>query len=171
MKLSLSFVQELLKLFSRKQSYVTNFMELSPSREADSCSAAQELPSILWNPKVHYLVHKSLPLLPILSHINSVHTIASYLSKIQFNIFHPVLVFLAGSFFRLPNQYPICIPLLHSRYMTCLYHPPWLDHSNYTWQRVQVMKLLIMQFSPTSCHFIPLRSKYSPQHPQSIFLP
>jgi hypothetical protein len=27
------------------------------------------------------------------------------------------------------------------------------------------MKLLIMQFSPTSYHFIPLRSKYSPQHP------
>jgi hypothetical protein len=23
-------------------------------------------------------------------------------------------------------------------------HPPWLDHSNYTWWRVQVMKLLIM---------------------------
>jgi hypothetical protein len=27
------------------------------------------------------------------------------------------------------------------------------------------MKLLIMQFSPTSCHLIPVRSKYSPQHP------
>jgi hypothetical protein len=27
------------------------------------------------------------------------------------------------------------------------------------------MQLLIMQFSPTSCHFIPLRSKYSPKHP------
>jgi hypothetical protein len=26
------------------------------------------------------------------------------------------------------------------------------------------MKLLTMQFSPTSCHFIPLRSKYSPEH-------
>jgi hypothetical protein len=26
------------------------------------------------------------------------------------------------------------------------------------------MQLLIMQFSPTSCHFIPLRSKYSPKH-------
>jgi hypothetical protein len=25
------------------------------------------------------------------------------------------------------------------------------------------MKLLIMQFSPLSCHFIPLRTKYSPQ--------
>jgi hypothetical protein len=27
------------------------------------------------------------------------------------------------------------------------------------------MKLLIMQFSPTSCHFTSLRTKYSPQHP------
>jgi hypothetical protein len=37
------------------------------------------------------------------------------------------------------------------------------------------MKLLIMQFSPTSCYFISLRPKYSPQHPvlkypQSMFL-
>jgi hypothetical protein len=29
---------------------------------------------------------------------------------------------------------------------------------------VQVMKLLIMKFSPTSYHFIPLQSKYSLQH-------
>jgi hypothetical protein len=33
-----------------------------------------------------------------------------------------------------------------------------------------------MQFSPTSCHFIPLRSKYSPKRPalkhtQSMFFP
>jgi hypothetical protein len=38
------------------------------------------------------------------------------------------------------------------------------------------MKLLIMQVSPTSSHFISLRSKYSPQHPvlkhhQSVFHP
>jgi hypothetical protein len=25
--------------------------------------------------------------------------------------------------------------------MPCPSHPPWLDHSNYTWRRVQVMKL------------------------------
>jgi hypothetical protein len=29
----------------------------------------------------------------------------------------------------------------------------------------KLMKLLVMQFSPTSCHFISLRSKYSPQRP------
>jgi hypothetical protein len=38
----------------------------------------------------------------------------------------------------------------------------FLTYSNYTWGGVQVMKLLIMQFSRTSCHFIPLWSKYSP---------
>jgi hypothetical protein len=55
-------------------------------------------------------------------------------------------------------------------------HNPWLDHSNNIWLRVSVIKLLIMKFSPTSCHFIPLRSKCSSQqpflkHPQSMFLP
>jgi hypothetical protein len=50
-------------------------------------------------------------------------------------------------------------------------HPPWPVHYNCLWRRVQVMKLLIMQFSPTSCHFISLWSKYSPQHPQCMSLP
>jgi hypothetical protein len=36
------------------------------------------------------------------------------------------------------------------------------------------MKLLIMQFSPTSCHFISLWSEYSPQHHSqtlSVYVP
>jgi hypothetical protein len=60
--------------------------ELSPSWEAASFAAIQGLPSILRNPKVHYRVHKSPPLVPILSQIDPVHNNSSCLSKIYFNI-------------------------------------------------------------------------------------
>jgi hypothetical protein len=64
----------------------------------------------------------------------------------------------------------------HVSYMPRQSRPPRLDHSNYTWWRVQVTQLLIMQFPPAFCHFISVRSTYSPQQPplkrsQSTFLP
>jgi hypothetical protein len=63
-------------------------MELSSSSEAAKYAATQELPCVLWNPKVYNRVHKSPPLVPILSQINQIHTISFYLSKFHFNIVH-----------------------------------------------------------------------------------
>jgi hypothetical protein len=54
-------------------------------------------------------------------------------------------------------------PFSHACYMPCTSHPPWHDDSNYAWGGAQFVKLLIMQFSPASYHFILLRPKYSPQ--------
>jgi hypothetical protein len=109
-----------------------------------------------------------------MNQIDPIPTIPSYLSKINFNNVHPLTSWSSqwSLSLWLSQQYPIYIPLLpHSCYMPSPSHPSWLDHSNYTWRRVQVMKLFIMSFSPTSHHFISLWCKYSHQHPQSMLLP
>jgi hypothetical protein len=64
-------------------------MEPTPSGGAVNSATTQEFPSILWNTNVHFRVHKSPTLVPILSQINPIYTIAPYLTKIHFNIVHP----------------------------------------------------------------------------------
>jgi hypothetical protein len=72
----------------------------------------------------------------------------------------------------------VCIShLYHACYMLRPCNSPWFDHhnNNIRWS-ILVMKLLIMQSSPASLHFLRLGSKYYPQHPipkhpKSIFFP
>jgi hypothetical protein len=53
------------------------------------CATTQEPPSIFWNPKVYYHIHKGSPLVPILSQKDPAHNTPSYLCKIHLNIICP----------------------------------------------------------------------------------
>jgi hypothetical protein len=53
---------------------LTYLLTYLPHGAANQLSANQEIPHILWNLKVHYRIHNSLPPVPILSQLNPVHT-------------------------------------------------------------------------------------------------
>ena len=58
-------------------------MQQRTSWEANQFSASQEIPRILWNPNVHYRIHK-LPLpVPIPSQLDPVHTPKSLFLMIE----------------------------------------------------------------------------------------
>jgi hypothetical protein len=68
---------------------LTCSMEQSTSREANRFTANQEIPRVLWNPTVHYCIHKFPPPASILSQLDPVHNPTSDFLKIHFIIILP----------------------------------------------------------------------------------
>jgi len=72
-----------------KHYLLTYSTEQSPSWKAKRFSASQEIPRILWNPKVHYRIHKCPPPAPTLSQLDLVHKPTSHFLNIHLNIILP----------------------------------------------------------------------------------
>ena len=125
---------------------LTQSTEKSPSWEANSYSASQEVPRILWNPKVYHRIYNSPPTVPIPNHINPVHT---YLSTSWRSILilsaHLQFGFPSGL---LPSGLPtntLCTILLSPNmcYMPRPAHSAWFDHPNNIWWGVQIITPLV----------------------------
>ena len=89
-------------------------MEHSPSWEANWFSASQEIPRILWNPKIHYRIHKCLPHICILSQLDLVHGPTSHFLKTHLNI---ILQYTPGSSMlslslMFPHQNPVSLNII-----------------------------------------------------------
>jgi len=141
-------------------------MKQSPSWETNQFSASQEIPLILWNPKVHHHIHKCPPPVPVLRQISPVHTPTSHFLKICLNI---ILLYYAWFFhvvsFALVSPPKPCICCPHTCYMPRPSYSSQFYHLINTGWRVRLSKLVTMYFSPLPCYLIPLRPKYSPQQP------
>jgi len=92
----------------------------------------------------------------------------SHFLKLNFNIIFPSTP--ASSkwslSFRLPYQNPVYTsPLPRTCCMPRPSHTSRFGHPNNIERGVQIIKVLIMSLSPLTCYFLPLRSKYPPQHP------
>jgi hypothetical protein len=53
--------------------YLLIYLLTYSMKQSPSCEASQEIPRILWNPKVHYRIYKYPPPVSILSQLNPVH--------------------------------------------------------------------------------------------------
>ena len=107
---------------------LTYSMQQSPSWEIKRFSANQEIPRILWNPKVHYRIHKFPPPVPILSQPNPFHTLTAHFLKIHLNIILHLCLGLPSGLF--PSGFPtktLYTPLLSPIRDTCPAHLILLD--------------------------------------------
>ena len=155
-----------------------NTIEQSPSWEPHRSSVSQEIPRTLCNTNVYYHIHKSPPPVHILSQINPVQSPhPTSWRSISILSSHLLLGLPSGLFpSRFSHQKPVCTsPLPHTCYMPRPSHFLRFCRPNSIWWGVQIIKFLIMQFSPLPCYFVPLRPKYSPlhptlKHPQPMFL-
>jgi hypothetical protein len=67
---------------------------------------------------------------------------------------------------KFPHQNPLYTsPFFPYYYMPHPPHSSGFYHSNNIWCWMQIVKLITLPSPPWHCHFIPLRPKYSAQHP------
>ena len=136
---------------------LTYSMGQNPPLQTNRFSAGQEIPRILWNPKVNYRIHKYPPPVPILSQLDPLHNHTSYFLNTHLILSSQVrLGFPSGLFPSDSHHGPVYnSPVPHTRYMprpsqsSLFYHP-----NNIGWG-VQIIKLLNILCTASSTPLLP----------------
>ena len=137
---------------------ITYLMEQSLFEKLASFSANQEIPRILWDPKVHCRVYKSRPPIPILSQNNPVNSPPP--ASRFLNIHLPIIVQCTpGS-----SKWSLSIRFPHqnSAHLLCP-HTCYMTRPSHSYRLLRSLRSSLFSFLP--CFLVPLRYKYCPQHP------
>ena len=120
-------------------------MEQGVSWEAKRFSASQEVPRILWDPKVHYRIHKGPPPVPILSQLDPAHAPTFWM--IHLNIILPSTPGSSKwSFPQVSHQNLLhASPLVYTCYIPRPSHSRF-DHQNNIGWEVQVLSSSLCSF-------------------------
>ena len=111
-------------------------MEHSPSENAQSSSASQEISRIPRNPKVYYCIHNSLPFVAITSHnsLAQTHRPTLFLAN-PFQYYSPIYAYHLDGLY--PSGFPTKTCTILSSPHTCYVPQPshysWFHHSNNIW--------------------------------------
>jgi hypothetical protein len=119
----------------------------------------KKLPTILWQPRVILHVHMNLPLAFILIYINPIYNPWSLSSRSVSTLSCCLSLVLPHDL--IPSSFWTRFHI-HFAFTSCLLPALFVSSWSVYPDNIMHMKHLITQFSPSSNHFLPLSSKYSP---------
>ena len=105
---------------------LTYFKQQSPSWEANRFSASREIPHTLWNPKVHYHIHKCPPPVTILSQLDPVIPHPTFWRSSHLRLGLPSGLLPSG--LSTKTLYLCTSPLPHTCYMPSSFHSSQFSH-------------------------------------------
>lgn len=147
-----------LKSITTRYHYLTTDMKQSRSSEVNISSGWIDIPRILWDLGVYFLVKNSLPLDPTLRQTNPVLAFPAYKFKIYLAyLANPCISLLSPM---LPHQIPACTSVLPRKCQAyCTSHPQRSDGPNTCEKRKPVLGshiFLSTLFCDTLNHVLPL---------------
>jgi hypothetical protein len=128
--------------------------------------ANKEIPFLLWKQKVHYRVHKSLPLGPFLNQMNSVHTIFLYFNNIlpstprsptwsfyfRFSNYNVVCVFNLSHSYYMPHCWCFTLKLFEQWFLSTIAASSHISVNRTSWCRCQHFSFKF-EFNPETDNF------------------